>query len=68
MAGLTDPREPVTDRLEGDRGSARATRYATNDQRMDEVLDRLGRSESERVLVSRDGELVGIITRSDLAG
>jgi Zn-dependent protease/CBS domain-containing protein len=37
------------------------------EERMDQVLDRFGASETGRVLVSRDGDLVGIITRSDLA-
>jgi Zn-dependent protease/CBS domain-containing protein len=36
------------------------------EERMDRVLDRLGKSETGRVLVSRQGQLVGIITRSDL--
>jgi Zn-dependent protease/CBS domain-containing protein len=37
------------------------------EERMDQVLDRFGDSETGRVLVTRDGDLVGIITRSDLA-
>jgi Zn-dependent protease/predicted transcriptional regulator len=37
------------------------------DETMDRVLDRLSESDTGRVLVARDGSLVGIITRADVA-
>jgi Zn-dependent protease/CBS domain-containing protein len=37
------------------------------DERMTKVLERFGRADGGRVLVTRGGRLVGIITRSDLA-
>ena len=37
------------------------------EQGMDEVLDRLGQSDTGRLLVTRGTDLLGIITRSDLA-
>ena len=40
---------------------------ASPDQPMTEILDRFGGAEGGRILVIQDGELLGIITRSDLS-
>ena len=62
------PRKEWPNRTVGEAMAAlEDTPVVPEDERMDRVLERIGASGTGRVLVSQDGALVGIITRSDVS-